>query len=208
VRSDACYSVELAALDVFMERLRALPCGRNAVIVFIIEANLDWGRADMIAKHTYKYTPVFTMREDPGAAGRAGVWMTNARKNQMNNDANFFMTLHALHMLPAEHKQQTFVTTGTKYTTETRTTAIKLFQSQLTGYRCKIHTPAVDQSQIRKASFTGKSSSSKDDMVIAFQLALTWGMQFLGNPEYMGRFKYPTECIVSRVRPQLNELYN
>lgn len=191
-----------------MERLRALPCGRSAVVVFIIEANLDWGRADMIAKHTYKYMPMFTMREDPNNLGRAGVWMTNARKNQMNNDANLFMMIHALHMLPAEHKQQRFVTTGTHETLENRVAAIKLFQSQLTGYRCKINTPTTDQSKTRTASFTGKSSSSKDDIVIAFQLALTWGMQFLGNEEYMSRFKQPTECIVSRVRPHLNELYN
>ena len=144
------------------------------------------------------------MCEDPQNENRPGVWMLNQRKNQMNNDANLFMVMGALHMLPVEHKQQALVTIGR----DSGMPTAKLFQDQLKTYRSKIDRSTTDMSREAKARYTGKSAGSKDDMVIAFQLALTWGMAFLDDPDYVSKYNCTPECIVTKVRPELNELYN
>jgi len=211
VRADACVQRELTALDEFCSRLRALPACSAAVFVFIIEANLDWTRAKMLAEHAAprfgdsRYGRAVTVCEDPNDQQRPGVWMLNQRKNQMNQDANFFMVLGKLHILPVEHKTQALVSVGSR---ENCLTTLKMFEEQLKGYRRKIDRPSTDTSKECKARYTGKSAGTKDDMVIAFQLALTWGMAFMNDPDSVGPYNQQPECIITRARPNTyNEVY-
>lgn len=207
--ADASVGRELAALDEFCTRLRALPSCRASVFVFVIEANLDWMRAKFIATHVRRgglYFPCTEMCEDPKNHDRPGVWMTNPRKEQMNHDAMFFMQLDCLHSLPLINPRGNhMVSLGeTKDIHNTVTT----FRDQLKSYRRKLDRVTTDPSKEAKARYTGKSAGSKDDMVIAFQMAITWGMAFLDTPEYVQPFNAEPVSILQRLRPPFNELYD
>lgn len=178
--------------------------------MFIIEANLDWMRAKFISTHVRRpgglYFPCTDMCEDPQDHDRPGVWMTNARKEQMNNDAMFFMQLDCLHVLPLLNpKGNKLVSLGK---TEDILNTARMFQDQLKSYRRKLDRVTTDPSKEAKARYTGKSAGSKDDMVIAFQMAITWGMAFLDTPEYVVPFNAEPISILQRLRPPFNELYD
>lgn len=192
-------------MDEFITRIRKLPSCRDAIIVAVIEANLDWMRAKFIAQHLHKYNPIVCMHEDPDNKQRPGVWMTNPRKEQMNNDVEFFMKLDSMHILPLAHQTHQLVCTGDR--SEATNTA-KLFQDQLKSYRRKVDRSNTDPSKEGKARYTGKAAGSKDDLVIAFQLALTWGIQYLGDESYMGQFDEAPFVVFNKIRPEFNELYN
>lgn len=193
-------------MDEFCMRLRKLPSCRSAVFVFVIEANLDFMRAKFIAQHTTEqmYFPCVTMREDPKDLERPGVWMTAPRKVQMNADATFFMQMESLHVLPLQNRRNHLV--GVGRTEDIQQTA-RLFQDQMKSYRLKIDKNS-DPSKEAKGRYTGKSAGSKDDMVIAFQLALTWGMAFLDDPDYVTQFNAQPVSVLARIRPPFNEVYD
>ena len=207
--ADASYGRELTALDEFCARLRKLPSCRASVFVFIIEANLDWMRAKFLAQHVTEssYFPCTTMYEDPKNLERPGVWMTNPRKEQMNNDAMFFLQLNALHTLPLLERpgRNALVSTGTRADT---LNTVRMFQDQLKSYRRKLDRASTDPSKEVKARYTGKSAGSKDDMVIAFQLAITWGMAFLDSGEYVRKFNAQPMSVLARLRPPFGEVFD
>lgn len=200
--ADATYARENAALDEFCTRLRKLPCCQGSWFVFIIEANLDWMRAKFLAQRAPTFYPALAFDEDPNNKGRPGVWTTNPRKEQMNNDANFFMTLNALHIMPLSSVVSVGNAKETKATMET-------FREQLKSYRRQIDRPnGNDQSKECKARYTGKAPGSKDDMVIAFQLALTYGMAFWADPMRTRVAGVGPQILVNRIRPELNQIYD
>lgn len=192
-------------MDQFCTRLRKMPCAKGAVFVFIIEANLDRIRAKLIAQHTRAYGAATVMCEDPKNHDQPGVWTTSTVKTQMNNDANFFITLKSLHVLPVEHKNNSFASNGDLSTSKT---TLKLFQDQMKSYRRKIDKVSTDPSKDVKARYTGKSAGSKDDLVMAFEIALHWGIVFMAEERYVRPYNIEPHVVLNRIRPEFNELYS
>lgn len=203
--TDSGLERELSAMDEFCVKLRKLPSCKDAVFVFIIEANLDWTRAKFLAQHAKAYAPCTTMYEDPKNLERPGVWMTQQRKEQMNNDVNFFFTLDAMHILPLEHKNNHLVGLGSAQDTKA---TLESFGRQLKNYRRKVDKSSTDPSRECKARYTGKAAGMKDDMVMAFEIAVHWGIAFLADETYVSQFNTQPEIVLNRIRPELNELYS
>ena len=83
-----------------------------------------------------------------------------------------------------------------------------VLELQEDGQGRSLDRATIDPSKEVKARYTGKSAGSKDDMVIAFQLALTWGMAFLDSGEYVRKFNAEPMSVLARLRPPFGEVYD
>lgn len=188
------------ALHVFCRKLRAISSLSAAVFVFFIEANHCWVRSKDLSNHAEKYGPCVVVSEKNIDGQRVpGIWMTAHAKVQMNNHANLFLKQDFMHMLPMKHAFHELV-----HLENSPDTIVRKFGDQLRMYRQRIYTP-TDASKESKVAFTGKGPGMCDDMVMAWEIALWWGANFL-NESSVDRFGVKRVNVVMAVHPEYRQL--
>lgn len=185
---------EIDALMEFCKKLRAIPVLSAAVFVFLIEANHCWVRAKDLANWAMKFPPCEIVSEKIVEKQPVpGIWTTAYHKDQANKHADFFLKQEIMHILPAAHKDHPLVLL------EEPEIILHKFGDQLRMYRQKTYTPA-DASKESKVAFSGKGAGMCDDMVMAWEIALWWGANFL-NESSVDKYKQPRVNVVLASHP-------
>jgi hypothetical protein len=158
-----------------LQTLEAMPQCKGAYKHIIIEANMSYISADLVATwcRRKQFTNMIIDSKDSTDRGRVGVW-TGAYEKEAYS-----------YMLRDQIKEMNLFFSSYLFGKEIEK-AKREFMSQLRTFRLERQDPSDPSFGKYKYSFTGKTKGgNKDDMVLAVMMAIYWGTRKRENPQFI-----------------------
>lgn len=156
-------------------KIRQCSVYSRSAIVLIIEANLSWIVAEGVAKllSRVEFQPVVVLSEDSTPRHRAGVWTGEYEKVVYIDTLRQYMNTGHVHWA----KEDEFISD--------RPVAVREeLCKQMMAYRRERKEPAQEGWNQAKTKIFGKAHGLQDDLMMALQMSLYWGLTKLGDPDF------------------------
>lgn len=147
------------------QAIRDHPIYGRSVIVLIIEANMSYIGADLVAGWLRRVDlrPVYILSRDPTPKARVGVWTGENEKVLYAAEMERVLANHTLRRAAEliDHPR-----------------ALPRWDQlvqQMAMFRRTVKNPADEVFQSVKVAFSGKGGGNADDLCLALQMALYWG---------------------------------